>query len=297
VAPPQSRLTERTMRRTWTTLALMLMLVVGLGTWLWLRPADIKPARQRVSNIAPGSARELRIDWPGKGALVMKKSGDAWRIVAPYAGRAEPLRIERILSLLEATSELAIPANDLAQFELHQPRARITVNGETYALGGMNAVTGGVYLQRGDKVLLLEPRYAGLIPADPQSLNDRRVLATGETPVAFSFPQFKLTQQDGKWNVAPRTADLSQDDVLRWVEGWQLASALRAEPFEGRAAASHISIDLRDGRRITIGVAELEGEIAFTRYDEHIRYYFFAASARRLLAPPGANLAQSTGSK
>ena len=279
------------MRRTWITLAVMLALVVGLGAWLWLRPVALKPARERVSNIAPGSARELRIEWPGKSALVMKKSGDAWRIVAPYSGRAEPLRIERILSLLEATSELALPATDLARFELDQPRARIIVNGETYALGGINPVTGSVYLQRGGTVLLLEPRYAGLIPADPQSLNDRRVLAPDEIPVGFSFPQFAVTQQDGKWNVTPGEANLSQDDLLRWVEGWQLASALRAEPFEGRAPASHITIELRDGRRIAIGVAELEGEIAFTRYDEHMRYYFFAVSARRLLAPPGANLA------
>jgi Domain of unknown function (DUF4340) len=278
------------MRRTWITLAVMLALVLGLGTWLGLRPADVKPERVRVSSIAPASARELRIEWPGKTTLVLTKTGDAWRIVAPYTGRAEPLRIDRILSLLDATSELAMPATDLAQFELDRPRARITVNGEAYALGGINTVTGGVYVQRGNQVLLLEPRYAGLIPADAQSLNDRRLLATNETPAGFSFPQFKVTQQDGKWNVSPRDGDLGQDDLLRWVEGWQLASALRAERFQGRAPASHITIDLRDGRSIAIGVSELDGEIAFTRYDEHMRYYFFAGSARRLLAPPGANL-------
>jgi hypothetical protein len=279
------------MRRTWITMIVMLALVAGLGLWLWLRPAAVKPARERVSTSSPDSARELRIEWPGKAVIAMKKDGGAWRIVAPHTGRAEPLQVERILSLLEATSELALPANDLARFELDQPRARITVDGRDYALGGTNPLTGSMYLQRGDKVLLVEPRYAGVIPADPQSLNDRRMLAAHETPVAFSFPQFKVAQQVGKWQVTPADAELSQDDILRWVEGWRLAAALRAEPVEGRAPVSHIAVDLRDGRRIAIGVTEQSGEIAFTRYDEHMRYYFFANGARRLLAPP------STGAK
>lgn len=284
------------MRRSWITLAVMLGLVAGLGVWLWLRPADVKTARERVSGIDPDSVRELRIEWANKASVALKKENGTWRLVAPRAGRAEPLQVERILSLLRASSELSLPATDLARFELDQPRARISVDGQRYALGGLNPLTGGVYVQRGDQVLLLEPRYAGIVPGDPQSLNDRRVLAAEETPVSFTFPQFKVAQENGKWNVTPRDGDLSQDDVLRWVEGWKLAAGLRAEPYEGRAPKTHITVELRDGRRIAIGVAELEGEIVFTRYDEHMRYYFFANSARRLLAPPGASLA-ATGAK
>jgi len=288
VAPAQGGVTSDAMRKSWITLGVMLALIAGLGLWIWLRPADVKSSRERVSTLAPGSARELRVEWPGKPAVAMKKESGAWRIVAPHAGRADTLQVERILSLLEGTSELSLPATDLERFELDHPRARVTVDGQTYAMGGINPVTGGVYLQRGDKVLLLESRYAGVIPAQPAALNDRRLLGAQEAPVAFSFPQFKVTQQDGKWKVTPGDADMSQDDVLHWVERWQLASALRAEPFEGRAPASHIGLELRDGRSIAIGVAELEGEIAFTRYDEHMRYYFFVNAARRLLAPPGA---------
>lgn len=285
------------MRRSWISLAVMLALVAGLGLWLWLRPAELGPAREPLSAVTPQSAREVRIEWPGKPALVMEKRDDTWHIVAPRAGRAEPLQVERILSLLQATPELSLPATDLARFELEQPRARIIVDGDAYALGGTNPVTGSFYVQRGDQVLLLKPRYAGIVPADPQSLNDRRMLAAHETPVAFTFPQFEVVQQGGKWSVTPADAELSQDDVLRWVEGWRLSAALRAEPFEGRTPASHIAVDLRDGRRIAIGVAERDGEIAFTRYDEQMRYYFFANAARRLLAPPGANLAGNTGAK
>lgn len=279
------------MRRSWITLGVMLAAVAGLGLWLSLRPPQVRSAHERVSNTTVDRVHAARVEWPGKASVELEQSGGTWRIVAPHAGRADGLQVDRILSLLQATAELVLPATDLARFELDTPRARITADGVTYAMGGVNPVTGGVYLLRGNQVLLLASRYAAVIPADPEALRDRRVLGAQETPAAFSFPQFTVVQQAGKWNVSPADGDLSQDDLLRWVEGWRLASALRTEAFDGPAPATHITVVLRDGRRIAIGVTELEGEIAFTRYDEHMRYYFFANSARHLLAPPGANLA------
>lgn len=268
----------------------MLALIAGLGLWLWLRPApDARTARERVSTATPDSVQALRIEWPGRAMRVLEKRDGGWRIVEPHHARAEPLQVERILSLLEATSELALPATDLGRFELDRPRVRVTVDGHTYALGGTNPVTGGVYMNRGDAVLLLEPRYAGVIPADPEALNDKRLLAPAEIPVAFSFPRFRVVQQGGKWVVMPADGELSQDDILRWVENWQLASALRAEPFDGPAPATYIAVDMRDGSRAIIGVGEQDGEFAFTRYDEHMRYYFFAQGAKRLLAPPSTS--------
>ena len=268
----------------------MLALVAALGLWVWLRPAEERSTRVRVSDASPASVRELRIDWPARHAsLTLTRRDGVWRIVAPHHARAEPLQIERILTLLAATSELALPATDLARFELDQPRARIVADGKTYALGGINPVTGSVYLQRAGEVLLLEPRYASVVPADPQALNDKRLLAAAEHPAAFTFPQFKVMQESGKWTVRPAQGELSQDDVLRWVEGWQLAAALRAEPYSGPVPSSYIAIELRDGRRIPVGVTDQDGELAFTRYDEHMRYFFFANTARRLLAPPAAS--------
>lgn len=268
----------------------MLALVAGLGLWLWLRPADVKGTRVRVSDASPADVRELRIEWPARNAaLTLNRRDGAWRIVAPHEARAEPLQVERILSLLAATSELALPATDLGRFELDQPRARLVADGRTYALGGINPVTGSVYLQRGGEVLLLEPRYASVVPADPQALNDKRLLAASEQPAGFTFPQFKVMQERGKWTVRPAQGELSQDDVLRWVEGWQLAAALRAEPYTGPVPSSYIAIELRDGRRVPVGVTDQDGELAFTRYDEHMRYFFFANTARRLLAPPAAS--------
>jgi len=274
------------MRKSWITLGIMAAAILALSAWIYLRPVQKVGERTRISMLAPTSARELRLERPGKPALKMKRSDGQWHITVPFAARAEPAPVERLLSVLTATAELALPAADLARFELDHPRARLTIDGQSFSFGTVNPVTGNVYVLSGERVFLLEPKYANVFPADPNAMIDRHLLAADETPVLFAFPQFEVRQEAGNWRVTPRDGELSQDDLLHWVEGWRLASALRAEPYEGPAPAAHITVGLRDGRRIAIGVTEHEGELAFTRYDEHLRYYFFGNNARRLLAPP-----------
>jgi hypothetical protein len=274
------------MRKSWITLGIMLAAILALAAWIYLHPATRHGERVPISMLAPASVHKLRLERRGKPALEMQQTDGQWRIVAPFAARAEPAQVDRLLSVLTATAELALPAADLARFELEHPRARLTIDGLSFSFGAVNPVTGNVYVLSGERVFLLEPKYANVLPTDPNTVIDRRLLATDEAPVLFTFPQFEVRQEAGNWGVTPRDAELSQDDLLRWVEGWRLASALRAEPHEGPAPATHITVGLRDGRRIAIGVTEHAGEIAFTRYDEHLRYYFFGNNARRLLAPP-----------
>lgn len=274
------------LRKSWITLGVMTAVILALAAWIQLHPAQKTERRTPISTLTPSAAHELRLERPDKPTLEMGRKDGQWRLTAPFAARAEPAQVERLLSVLTATAELTLPAVDLARFELEHPRARLTIDRQPFSFGTVNPLTGNVYVLSGERVFLLEPKYAGVFPADPNAAIDRRLLASGEAPVSFVFPQFQVRQEEGNWRVTPVDAELSQDDLLRWVEGWRLASALRAEPYDGPAPAAHITIGLRDGRHIPIGVTEHEGELAFTRYDEHVRYYFFGNSARRLLAPP-----------
>ncbi|HSQ04845.1 MAG TPA: hypothetical protein VLN59_12460, partial [Burkholderiales bacterium] len=50
--------------------------------------------------------------------------------------------------------------------------------------------------------------------------------------------------------------------------------------------AKHITVELKDGRRLSFAVEETGAELAFTRFDEHMRYFLFPSVARVMLAPP-----------
>lgn len=272
--------------RSWLTLAVMLAVTAGLGAWLALRAPATEPMRVRVAEHEPQAVRTLALAWPDGTQVTLEKADGGWRIVAPHAARADAFLVERALTLLDATSEVALPATELARFDLAPPRVTVSFDEHTVALGALHPLTGGLYVRRGDAVLLLEARYAGVIPQDPAALNDKRLLAPDERPTAFVFPDFTVRRTEHGWRVTPDANGASQDEILNWVEGWQLASALRAEPFAGAPPATRITLELADGRRIPVSVMERDGEIAFSRHDERMRYTLFPKNARRLLAPP-----------
>ena len=283
--------------RSWLTLAVMLVLVAGLGWWYVEHTAEPAATTETVSAASSVTIAAIRIDWAGGEQRTLQKDGDRWHITAPYRARADGFMVERMLTLLAAPAEMTMPATDLARFELEQPRIRVTFGDERIDIGALHPLTGGLYVRRGERVLLVEARFAAVVPSDPTALNDKRLLGRDEVPVAFGFPAFKVTQTEGRWRMTPDGEGLSQDELLHWIENWRLASALRAEPYAGAAPATRIAITLRDGRTVDVGVTERDGEIAFLRADEKMRYYLFPKNARALLAPPTAAAEPATTPK
>ncbi len=86
---------------------------------------------------------------------------------------------------------------------------------------------------------------------------------------------------------APGAADLSQDDVNRWVDDWRLASALHAEPYAGGKPLGAIKVEFKDGRKITLDILQREPELVLLRPDQNLQYAFFPETAKHLLSPPG----------
>jgi hypothetical protein len=111
------------------------------------------------------------------------------------------------------------------------------------------------------------------------------LFAAEEAPVAFEFKEFRLAQQDGTWQLTP-PADASQDDFVRWVDEWRLATALAVQPPGNRKPLAAIKIKLKSGGDITLAVLQREPELMLARSDQPFEYQFSAGAAQRLLAPP-----------
>jgi hypothetical protein len=114
----------------------------------------------------------------------------------------------------------------------------------------------------------------------------RQLFGADESPVRIALRDFAVEQRDGKWMLAPRSADLSQDDLLRWVDEWRLASALRVESRSTARARDEIKIQLKNGGGFTLGILSREPELVLARSDEKLQYRFGAELAKRLLSPP-----------
>jgi len=274
-------------RAGWLNAALAII-VVALGAFFYFRPARDAAVEHPLSALKPQEATSLRIERAGAAPILLERKQDAWFISAPFAARADASRVGQLLAIAEARSSHRLPAGDRGRFGLEQPEARIIVDGHTFNFGIVSDITREQYVMSGDAVYAVHPRYGAALPLSAVQMASRQLFGADESPVRIALRDFAVEQRDGKWMLSPRSADLSQDDLIRWVDEWRLASALRVESRSTARARDEIRIRLKDGRELILGVISREPELVLARSDEKLQYRFGADLAKRLLFPPGA---------
>ena len=283
-------------RNLWLNAALA-AIVAALGAWAYFKPARDAPAEFALSALKSQQAGSIRIERPGEPPILLEKRDGSWRITAPIAARGDDLKVQRLLEIVEAKATHKIPATDLARFELERPQARLFIDGQEFAFGMVGAVAREQYVLAGQAVYTVHPRHGAALPASAGELASRQLLAAGESPVRIEQKDFTVEQRDGRWTLTPAAGELSQDDLIRWVENWQLSSATRVEPFLKGKAVAEIRLRLKDGRAIALGILTREPELVLARPDEQLQYHFRAELAQRLLSPPGTQPGERAGKK
>jgi hypothetical protein len=274
-------------RAAWLN-AFLAAAVAALGAWAWLKPAQDAPVAHPLSRLKPAEARSLRIERPGAPPIALEKQQESWFLTAPFSARGDELRVQRLLEVLGATAAHKLSATDLARFELEPPQARVTIDRQVFSFGMVSPVTREQYVLTDGAVFAVHPRYGTALPVLPAEMASPRLLGATEKAVGIESRAFTVEQRDGRWVQSPAAKDPSQDDLARWMELWQLASAARVEPYAGGKPVETIRVRLKEGISLALGVLQREPELVLLRPDEKLVYYFRSDVTRRLLALPGA---------
>ena len=269
--------------------ALLVAVVAALGALVYFKPGGNAPAEYALSNLKPAEIKSIRIERRGAAGIALDRNESGWVMTAPLAARADEARVLRLLEIIEAKSASRMAAQGLERFELERPAIRVIFAGQSFSFGMVNELTREQYVMTGGAVYTVSPRYGTALPADPVDLASRQLLGPGEIPVRIALKEFAVEQRNGKWTLLPApAAELSQDDLARWAEGWRLASAIRVEPFVGGKDRSDIHIQLKSGGSLTLGMLANGSSLVLTRPDEKLQYHFRIDAAKRLLSPPAA---------
>ena len=274
------------MRRSMWLNAALLAAVAALGAFIYFKPARDQPAEYPLSTLRSGEIKSVRIERAGTEPVLIERKQDAWFVTAPFAARADDARVQRLLAIADARATHRLPATDLARFDLERPQARVILDGEPFSFGMVSAVEREQYVLAGNGVYTVHPRYGMALPASATDVASHQLFAPREMPARMELRQFTVEQRDGKWMLQPGARDLSQDDLLRWVDEWRLASALRVAPQARGRPVAEIRVSLKDGGGFTLGVLSREPELVIARSDEKLQYHFRADLAKRLLSPP-----------
>jgi hypothetical protein len=275
------------MKRSWLAIAALLLVVAALAAAVQFRPRDSTPDGYALSSLRAAEARQIRIERGSAPAIVLDRRGDRWMISAPIAAAAEEFHVQRLLAILDARASGRLPPDDLARFELAPPRARLTINDQVFGFGAINTVTREQYVLAAGAVYTVILNYGAALPAEVSQLIARRLFDAHEKASRFALRDVQLEMQDGAWRLTPPQGEASQDDFHRWVDAWQHASALRAEPYDQRKPLEEVRIDLAGGGSLLLGVLQHEPELVLARPERKLQYVFTAETGRRLLTPPG----------
>jgi hypothetical protein len=277
------------MKLGWVVNLMLLVGVIGLGVYAWHRGNQPSEPSYKLSTQTATAATKISVALKAGGGYTLEKRGNVWYLSAPLQARADQTQVQRILDLLAATSKEQLPATDLKRFDLDAPALSVTIDAQTFAFGTINPLTQDQYIATGANVYLVQSYYASLVPLSANRILTHNLFREGETPTAFTFKSFNVTQQDGKWTLSPLPAGEkerpSQDELNRWTDSWRYASSLATQVAGAKAASETIGVKLSDGKTLTFKVLRKEPDLVLVRPDEKLEFQFSGEMSKRLLHP------------
>jgi Domain of unknown function (DUF4340) len=221
----------RGFRSTFVLLLVLLGLVGYIYFYEMKRPAPGETAeqKQKVFGVEANAIAEIDVKAASGDRTVLKKAGDAWRIVEPIDAKAdegEATGIVTNLASLEIQRVVEEKAADLAQFGLAAPRIEVGFKkaGQAAAsrllLGDKNATGGELYAKLPDspRVFLISAFLESTFDKGTFDLRDKTIL---------SFDRAKVDSLE----------IVTKDQRLAFAkvgDGWRMTSPIDARADQGQ---------------------------------------------------------------
>jgi hypothetical protein len=287
------------MKSRWLVNLGLLLLIAGLGLFLYFNPKKEAPTFNEVkmSEISPADVSKLEIEFPAKNPVVLEKRDGHWKLVQPYAARAGDVAVSKILAVLNADSVDKFDVSDLARFGLDNPSLRLKLDGREILFGTYNPVNGRQYVAFGNSVYLISTQFYDAAGTQIVELLDKQLLAPNEQVAGFDFSHLEQWEETGlvvkhegeAWKVSIPGAKPDKAKMDEWFgDGWQTLSAKSVEPYKRNSQENHpyFEILLQDGKRIRVEKHLESPEMILARPDEAMQYHFPSDLGFALLNPP-----------
>ncbi len=293
------------MKNRWILNIVMLALVVGLVTFLYLRPQanNDGPTQYEVTTLKLADFNTIKVEFPTQAPTTFEKVDGFWRMTAPYKTRADQTSVQRILSIIAAKTKDKFAAGDQEKFGLTNPQLRLKLSGATgteeFIFGTYNTVTDEQYVAYKDGVYLLPSNYAAAAMTQPIELIDKNPLAQAEAKQIAGFDYARLEQweelglqvdiADGKWKTNAAKAKITQNELNEWLDfTWKQAQAKQVELYtpDRKVTYPSFKIKLKDGRKLHFDKIQESPTLLLARPDEGLMYHFNNDVGFNMLNPP-----------
>ena len=289
------------MKNRWVINIILLVIVLSISLFLFLKPSEIKQKKQfAISAFNLSEFDSIKVDFPSRASVILKKGIESWEMLEPIKGRAEQFSVQKIISIVATSSSEKLPSNDLAKYGLDKPIVKLKLihKGleEEFIFGTYNSVTEDQYLLYKDNVYLISSAYSEVASTQPIELIDKSPLSQSEKIRDFDFSRLeqwqskrlKVTRNNNEWT-ANEGNSLKQSEMAEWFDmTWVKNPAKSVEKSSIDLRVPHKSFDIHttDGKKITFIRLQESPETQLYRVDEGLLYHFGSDIGFTMLNPP-----------
>jgi len=205
--------------------------------------------------------------------------------------------VQRILSIVAATSKEKFPVSDLSQFGLDNPALKVKMGNEEFLFGTYNPVSGEQYVAYKDAIYMVEPLYSESAATQPIELISKHPFKPGEKIAGFDLSRLEQWEDirlhvdlvDGNWKISATEAKPEPDRMNEWLEVyWNKATANSVELYtpDRKATYPSVEVKLQNGSKVHFDKLQESPELLLGRPDEGILYHFPQDVGFTMLNPP-----------
>ena len=277
----------------------LLLLIAGIVAFLYLRPQpeSNEQAVHEITNLKLGDFSKVSVEFPAKAPVTFAKVDGYWHLTRPYKTRADQLSVQRILSIVAATSKEKFDTSNLEKFGLDQPKLKIRLDEEEFLFGTYNPVSGEQYVAYQDAVYLIPTTYSESAGVQVTELIDKSPLKPTEKIAGFDFSRLEQWEEirlnvdlvEGRWKVSTEKAKPVQDEMNEWLDlTWIQSAAKSVEPYTPDRSAIYPSfqVKLEGGGKVHFDKIQESPELLLGRPDEGLIYHFAPDMGFAMLNPP-----------
>ena len=293
------------MKKRWIVNLLLLALVVGISLFLHFKPKQQEKSNTyEISSLKMAGFDSVKAEFPTKAPTIFEKKEGYWMMRKPYAARADQPSVQRILSIIAASTATRLPLQDASKYGLDAPTVKLTLSGaegeHVFTFGTFNPVSEEQYVGYQNNVYLLSGQYGEAAATQPIEMVDKIPLAPAERKGLMGFDFAHLEQweanalklqlaADGKWQVNEPKAKPTQNDLNEWRDfSWLQAQATSVELYTPDRKQPYPSFEvlLKDGKKVHFDKMQESPEYLLARPDEGVIYHFPNDAGFTMVNPP-----------
>ena len=292
------------MKNRWLLNLVMLIVVAGLVSFLYLRPKQVaeQESTYEISNYKLAEFNAITVEFPTKAPVTFAKVDGFWRLTAPNQTRADQTSVQRILSIIAAKTKDKIVSSDLEKFGLNNPSLKLKLfrdktNVEEFSFGTHNPVTDEQYVLHRNAIYLISNVYGESASTQVIELVDKAPLKPTEKVAGFDFSHLEQWEASrlnvdlvsGQWKVSIAKAKPQQNELNEWLDfSWVHTLAKEVEFYtpDHKTTYPSFEVKLADSKKVHFDKIQESPELLLARPDEGLIYHFAPDVGFNMLNPP-----------